>query len=89
LIDVETATEDTSNNLDEEVALIEDTFVSDSHPIPSLNDVTSSETFDMTSTADDQSIITVETTFDAFDAVFPQRIRNTIWTITVKHLYLF
>ncbi|EFX76583.1 hypothetical protein DAPPUDRAFT_248685 [Daphnia pulex] len=27
LIDVETATEDTSNNLDEEVALIEDTFV--------------------------------------------------------------
>jgi hypothetical protein len=90
LIDVETATEDTSNNLDEEVALIEDTFVSDSHPIPSLNDVTTStETFDMTSTADDQNIITVETTFDAFDAVFPQRIRNTIWTITVKHLYLF
>ena len=66
LIDVETATEDTSNNFDEDVALIEDTFLSDSHPIPSLNHVTTSrETFDITSTADDQTIITVETTFDA------------------------
>ncbi|XP_046447048.1 uncharacterized protein LOC124196207 isoform X2 [Daphnia pulex] len=48
LIDVETATEDTSNNIDEDVALIEDTLlISDSHPIPSLNDVTTStETFD-------------------------------------------
>lgn len=65
-MDVETATEDTSNNLDEEVALIEDTFVSDSHPIQSLNDVkTSTETFKITSTADDQNIISVETTFDA------------------------
>ncbi|KAK4025045.1 hypothetical protein OUZ56_010550 [Daphnia magna] len=55
LMDVETATEDTSNNLDEEVALIEDTFVSDSHPIQSLNDVkTSTETFKITSTADDK-----------------------------------
>ncbi|KAI9551235.1 hypothetical protein GHT06_004493 [Daphnia sinensis] len=52
LIDVETATEDTSNNFYEDVALIEDTLlISDSHPIPSLNDVTTRpETFDMTST---------------------------------------
>ncbi|XP_046458226.1 uncharacterized protein LOC124204991 isoform X2 [Daphnia pulex] len=48
LIDVETATEDTSNSFDEDVALIGDTLlISDSHPIPSLNDVTTStETFD-------------------------------------------
>jgi hypothetical protein len=64
-MDVETTTEDTSNNLEEEVALVEDSFVSDSHPIPSLNDVTSTETSDMTTTADDRNIISVETTFDA------------------------
>ena len=66
-MDVETATEDTSNNLDAEVALIENTFLSDSHSISSLNDVTTSkETFDMISTVDDENIISVETKFDAW-----------------------
>ncbi|XP_046458224.1 uncharacterized protein LOC124204991 isoform X1 [Daphnia pulex] len=84
LIDVETATEDTSNSFDEDVALIGDTLlISDSHPIPSLNDVTTStETFDMTSTADDETIITVETTFDALPALnnSSQSIRDVEFT---------
>ncbi len=49
------------------MALIENKFESDSHSISSLNDVaTSKETFDMTSTADDENMISVETKFDAW-----------------------